>query len=140
MDSVLEVQRQTHEEIERFERALYTILSRQPNQHEARLQNEHKASQILDRISSREAVLGAMYDDQLARKAEINSLAAANPPPNDLVEFYGRLAKIHDHYHKYPDAVPVGFDVEIATLLDEPGQDDDEYADEDREHSTQLFT
>jgi hypothetical protein len=53
MDSIIELQRQNHEEIERFERALYTLLSRNQPTHESRLLNEHKASQVLDRISSR---------------------------------------------------------------------------------------
>jgi len=132
MDSVLELQRQTHEEIELAERALYTLLARPNPTHEARLQNEHKSAQVLDRISTRVTTLNALYEDEATRKAEIDSLANARPPPNDLAEFYGRLAKIHEHYSKYPDAVAVGFDMEIAALLDEPDQDDDEYDDEDR--------
>ncbi|PPQ77424.1 hypothetical protein CVT25_011006 [Psilocybe cyanescens] len=131
MDSIIEIQRQTHEEIERFERTLYTLLSRSSSTHERNLQNEHKASQILDRISSRVTDLNNLYQDEDARKVELDVLSAP-PQHNDLSEFYSRLVKIQEHYSKYPDALPVGFDLEIAAFLDEPGQDgEDEYEEED---------
>lgn len=132
MDSIIEIQRQTHEEIERFERALYTLLSRPNSTHERNLQNEHKASQILDRISSRVTDLNGLYQDEDARKAELDVLSAPTQQ-NDLSEFYSRLVKIQEHYNKYPDALPVGFDLEIAAFLDEPGQDgEEEFEEEDR--------
>jgi splicing factor 3A subunit 3 len=132
MDSVIEVQRQTHEEIERFERALYSLLSRQLPTHEAKLRNEHTASQILDRISSRVTALNNLYQDEDARKAEVDLLSAPSQQ-SDLSEFYSRLAKIQEHHSKYPDSVPAGFDLELAVLLEgnEVG-DDDEYEEEDR--------
>ncbi|KAL0949309.1 hypothetical protein HGRIS_009385 [Hohenbuehelia grisea] len=131
MDSIIEVQRQTHEEIERFERALYTLLSRKSANHDSKLQNEHKASQVLDRITARTVSLNNLYRDEDARKAEIDSLSTASDP-NDLSEFYSRLVKIQEHHAKYPDAVPDGFDLEIAVFLDEPGQEvEDEYEEED---------
>ncbi|KAF9478160.1 hypothetical protein BDN70DRAFT_880316 [Pholiota conissans] len=131
MDSTLEIQRQTHEEIERLERALYTLLSRPNSTHDKNLQNEHKASQMLDRISARVTTLNNLYQDDDVRKAEVNALSAPSQP-NDLSEFYSRLGKIQVHYNKYPDAVSVGFDLEIAAFLDEPGQDgDEEYEEED---------
>lgn len=133
MDSILELQRQTHEEVERFERALYTLLSRPNSTHEKNLQNEHKASQILDRISARVTTLNNLYQDEEARKAELDALSLPSQQ-NDLSEFYSRLGRIQEHYNKYPDAVSVGFDLEIAAFLDEPGQDgDEEYEEEDRE-------
>lgn len=132
MDSVIEVQRQTHEEIERFERALYSLLSRHLPTHEAKLRNEHTASQILDRISSRVTTLNNLYQDEDARKAEVDLLSAP-PQQNDLSEFYSRLSKIQEHHSKYPDSVPGGFDLELAALLEgnEVG-DDDDYEEEDR--------
>ncbi|KAI0065833.1 RNA splicing factor PRP9 [Artomyces pyxidatus] len=123
MDSIIEVQRQTHEEIERYERALYTILSRPTNVHQTRVQNEHKASQILDRISSRVATVNNLYQDQDARKAEIDSLSGTQ----DLSEFYSRLGKIQEHHNKYPDAGADGFELEIASFLDEVSPEDEEY-------------
>lgn len=133
MDSIIEVQRQSHEEIERFERALYTLLSRPQSTHESNLRNEHKASEMLDRISSRVSALHNFYQDEDARKAEMNLLSAPSQQ-NDLSEFYSRLSKIQEHYSKYPDSVPKGFELELASLLEDPNQDggDDEYAEEDR--------
>lgn len=132
MDSIIELQRQTHEELERFERALYTLLSRNQSAHEARLQNEHKASQMLDRISSRVLSLNSLYQDEDTRKKELNLLSAP-VHQNDLSEFYSRLMKLQEHHSKYPDSAPGGFDLEIASFLDEPNQDeDDEYGEEDR--------
>ncbi|KAF8915802.1 RNA splicing factor PRP9 [Mucidula mucida] len=133
MDSVIEIQRQTHEEIERFERALYTVLSRNPPTHEARLQNEHHASQMLDRISSRAVALNGLYDDEDTRKTEIDALSPQhNQPSDNLSEFYARLVKLQEHHSKYPDSVAGGFELELAALLEEHNQDeDDEYAEED---------
>lgn len=134
MDSIIEVQRQTHEEIEHFERALYTILAKPQTTHEVKLQTEHKAAQLLDRISSRMAALGSAYDDQDARKAELD-LLSANSNPADLSEFYKRLGKIQEHYAKYPEMVAGGFEDELAAFLDD-GDDhtaDDEYEEDDRE-------
>lgn len=133
MDSIIELQRQTHEEIEHFERALYTVLSKSQTTHEARLQTEHKAAQILDRISSRVATLNEQYQYQEPRKVEIDALSSNT---NDLTEFYSRLGKIQEHYAKYPDSVASGFDFELAAFLDD-GQDnvdDEEYEEDDRKH------
>ena len=133
MDSIIELQRQNHEEIERFERALYTLLSRNQPTHEAKLLHEHKASQALDRISSRVTALNNLYLDEDARRAEIELLSAPQQQ-SDLSEFYSRLVKIQEHHSKYPDAIPGGFDPELAALLEEGGQDglDGEYEEEDR--------
>jgi splicing factor 3A subunit 3 len=134
MDSLIEVQRQTHEEIERFERALHTILSHNYASQESKLQSEHRASQILDRISARATSLSNTYADEEARKAEITLLSAPGGNQDDLAEFYARLVKIQDHYHKYPDSVPGGgFELELAAFLDAPEQDDD------REHPWSTY-
>ncbi|KAJ8515225.1 hypothetical protein ONZ45_g7316 [Pleurotus djamor] len=125
MDSVIEVQRQTHEEIERLERALFTLLSRNPPTHESRLQNEHKASQVLDRITSRTVALNGLYEDEASRKEEIEALSTQSQQ-NDLSEFYSRLVKIQEHYNKYPDPVPDGFGLEIEAFLYEPDPADEE--------------
>jgi splicing factor 3A subunit 3 len=133
MDSVFEVQRQTHEENERFERILYTLLSKHQPIHEDKVRSEHKASQILDRISSRVTSLNNLYQDDDARKAEMHSLSTP-AQQNDLSEFYSRLVKIQEHHSKYPDSLPGGFGLELAALLEDGdiGGDDDEYEGEDR--------
>lgn len=144
MDSIIEVQRQTHEELEHFERALFSVLAKSQSTHEARLQAEHKAAQILDRIASRVGTLNHTYQDQETRQGELELLSAPSNP-NDLSEFYKRLGKIQEHHAKYPDAVVSGFDLEIAAFLDEEEQDygEDDYEEDDREwlvRSLQLVT
>ena len=140
MDSVIEVQRQTHEEIEQYERALYTVLSRPQNAHQTRIQNEHKASQILDRITSRVTTLHSTYRDQDARTVEINAISTPSQP-GDLSQFYARLGKVQEHHNKYPDAGADGVEQEIAALLEEvnPEDYDDEYVYEDCELAALLI-
>ena len=132
MDSVIEIKRQTHEEIEHLEKALYTILSKPQPAHEGRLQTEHKASKILDRISSRVATLNDLYQDDETSKAEVEAISSKDP--GDLKEFYSRLGKITEHYAKYPESMNLGFELELASFLDEPepAEDDEEYEEEDR--------
>ncbi|KAH9938371.1 uncharacterized protein B0H18DRAFT_1112538 [Fomitopsis serialis] len=133
MDSIIEVQRHTHEEIEQFERALYTILSKPQPSHESRLQVEHKTSQLLDRLTSRLVGLNNLYEDQDTRKIEINSLSAPPQQQSDLSAFYARLGRIQEHYAKYPDAIVGGFDPELTAFLEE-GQEtggDEEYEEDD---------
>lgn len=133
MDSIIEVQRQTHEEVEHFERALFTVLSKPQSSHESKVQTEHKASQLLDRISQRVVTLNNFYQDEEARKAELDLLSAPGGS-NDLAEFYNRLSKITDHYVKYPETTANGFQMELAAFLDEGIQEDDEeYEEDDRE-------
>ncbi len=134
MDSIIELQRQTHEEIEHYERALYTILSKSQTTHETRLQTEHKASQILDRISSRVVTLNNFYQDQESRKAEMDLLSSA-ANPNDLSEFYTRFGKIQEHHAKYPESAANGFELELAVFLDDVEEEagDEEYEEDDRE-------
>lgn len=141
MDSIIETQRQTHEEIERYQTALYSLLSRNQPTHEIKLQTEHKAAQVLDRISSRVTALHNYYLDEDARNTEIGALSAPAAAQNDLSEFYARLVKIQDHYNKYPDAVPGGFELELAAILEEGNQDglDDDYEEEDRALTVVLF-
>ncbi|KAI0375800.1 RNA splicing factor PRP9 [Pilatotrama ljubarskyi] len=128
MDSIIEVQRQTHEEIEHLERALYTILAKPQPTHQVRLQNEHKASQLLDRIHSRVVTLNNLYEDQDTRKAEIDAISAS-AKQDDLSAFYERLGKITEHHVKYPDTVVGGFELELAAFMD----DDEELEDEEFE-------
>lgn len=133
MDSVFEVQRQTHEEIERLERALAIVLSKTQTTQRAKLANEHKASQILDRITSRAVALNNTYEDEATRKAESSALLGKKA--DDVDEFYSRLGKIKEYHLKYPNQVVGGFELELAALVDsdlgETGGDDD-YEEEDR--------
>ena len=130
MDSIVEVQRQTHEEIEHLERALYTTLSKPQPTHQVTLQNEHKASQLLDRIHSRVVTLSNLYEDEETRKAEVDFLSTP-ARQDDLSAFYARLGKIQDHHAKYPDAVVGAFQLELAAFLDEAEELEDEEVEQD---------
>jgi splicing factor 3A subunit 3 len=134
MDSIIEVQRQTHEEIEHFERALYRILAKPHSAHQQSVQKDHKASQILDRISSRVTTLHNFYQDHENRKIELDSLAGSSTS-DDLTEFYTRLGKIQEHHAKYPDGIVDGFELELYAFLNDPVEveGDEEYEEEDRE-------
>ncbi|KAG8759437.1 hypothetical protein FRC14_005917 [Serendipita sp. 396] len=131
MDSIIEVQRQTHEEIERFEAALSTILSRTHKTHKSHISAEHKASDILDRIVARSVYLQNAYDDiDGTRKAEIDVLSAPQiPGQNDLDEFYARMKKVQEYHTRYPNQVINGFDIELAGILGE--EENDEIEEED---------
>lgn len=137
MDTIIELQRQTHEEIERLERGLANVLSRPMPTLQARLTNEHKASQILNRITSRAVALNNLYEDKDARDADISALSTTQAnvsgrADDDLAEFYQRLGRIKEHHQKYPDSVV--FEFELAALVDEPiADEDEEYEEEDRE-------
>jgi hypothetical protein len=121
MESIIELQRQNHEEIERFQRALTGLLSQSAPTHKQALSNEHKAAQILDRVQTRYLDLHRQYSDQDARRQELESLSApASNQQGDLSQFYARLVKIQEHHRKYPDSVVDGFQLELAGILD-PG-------------------
>ena len=134
MDSIIEIQRQTHEEIERFERALATVLSKPAASQQAKLANEHKASQILDRITSRAHTLYNQYQDEPTRKKEAELLSGKKA--DDLSEFYSRLGRIKEYHLKYPDQVIGGFELELAALVDDEvdENEEDEYEEEDRKY------
>jgi splicing factor 3A subunit 3 len=132
MDSVIEVQRQTHEDLERFEKALTTLLAKPQPSHREKLRNGHNASQVLDRITARAVTLDSLYRNDERRQNEIHSISAP-AQQNDLSEFYARLAKIEEHHRKYPDSGAGGFELELAGLLADPEEGEDgDYEQEDR--------
>ncbi|KAG8949278.1 hypothetical protein FRC04_008880 [Tulasnella sp. 424] len=118
MDSVIEVQRQTHEEIERLERAAATLLSQPLTTRRLQIKNEHKVGTVLDRIRDRASTLHSSYlDDDNTRHAETTSLSTP-----DFTEFYARLKKIREYHLKYPDQPADPFELELAGLM---GEDED---------------
>ncbi|KIM29435.1 hypothetical protein M408DRAFT_328707 [Serendipita vermifera MAFF 305830] len=134
MDSIIEVQRQTHEEIERFERALSTILSKTHKTHKSHLSAEHQASDILDRIVARSVSLQKAYEDiEGARKTEVELLTV--PPAeggSDLDEFYVRLKRIQDYHARYPNQELNGIEIELANIVETVEEaDNEEYEQED---------
>ena len=124
MDSIIEVQRQTHEEIERFERALATVLSKPHSTQYAKLANEHKAAQILDRITSRIHTLDNAYQDENTRKAEIDAITGSKA--DDISEFYARVGKIKEFHTKYPNQVVGSFQLELSSLVENEAREGEE--------------
>jgi splicing factor 3A subunit 3 len=140
MDSIVEVQRQTHEEIEHFERALYQILAKPTQLHQQKVQSEHRASQILDRITARVNTLNNVYQGDDTRKQEIAAISGSSRA-DDLSEFYSRLGKIQEHHAKYPDGIIDGFELELLALTEDPTAEegDESYAEEDCMFNVLLF-
>ncbi|KAH8830392.1 hypothetical protein DL96DRAFT_1495288 [Flagelloscypha sp. PMI_526] len=122
MDSILELQRQSHEDIERFEQALSGLLSQQ-----ATVRAHHVAADILERTHNRIHDLANVYQNTAARDKEIQLIAGST----DLDLFYSRLAALKEHHIKYPTPAS-GVQSELDSLLRDPEQDPDfEFADED---------
>lgn len=155
MDSIIEVQRQTHSEIERLEAALSTFLATQHKTHKDHLSAEHKASDILDRIVARSVTLQEQYQDIdgcanfpydsniclmsicfcRARKAEIEHLTAPSHVEKELDEFYSRLKCVKDFHHRYPNRPVDGFDFELRSIVGDLEDEDMDVEIEDRECS-----
>ncbi|KAH8084173.1 hypothetical protein HD553DRAFT_335567 [Filobasidium floriforme] len=111
MESVIEIQRQSQEEIERYEQALADILTKPVRGARANLRNQHKALDVLNRIADRQADLSKLYDDDDGlRAAELSLLSAPSSskgdPQNDLAEFYTRLDKIKSYHARHPNLEP----------------------------------
>jgi splicing factor 3A subunit 3 len=117
MESLIELQRQSHEEIERFQRALTDLLAQQPSTHKESISQQHKAAQILDRIQARQLTLNRQYEDHHLRQLELDALSAP-AHQDDLSQFYARLVKIKDHHRKYPDSVADGFELELSGIFE----------------------
>lgn len=109
MDSIIEVQRQSHEEIERYEQALADLLSKQPTSSREALRNQHKAYDVLERIAGKKKVLKEQYDDvQGLRAKELAALSAPAARDHELDEFYTRFESIKKRH----TAVPGGMTAE----------------------------
>ena len=127
MDSIIEGQCQTHEEIEHFERALFQILAKLTQLDQQKVQTEHRVSQTLDRISARVNTLGDLYQND-TRKLEIKGISGPSRP--DL----SGSGKIQEHHAKYPDGITDGFELELLALTEDPAAEegDEECVEEDR--------
>jgi splicing factor 3A subunit 3 len=63
MDSIIETQRATHEEIERYEQALADVLMQAPTIQRNIARRDRKAADILSRIAELRKNLVLMYED-----------------------------------------------------------------------------
>lgn len=118
--SLIEVARQTHEEAERYQQALVDLLlsssSTSSLTHKDKLKRAHKASDLLDRVTSRYQYLDRFYSDEHGdRQRELEALSSA-PGDDVLGEFYERLGRIREYHEKYPGALPDTFSVDFSAL------------------------
>ncbi|TKY87594.1 hypothetical protein EX895_003608 [Sporisorium graminicola] len=119
--SLIEVARQTHEEAERYQQALVDLLLHSASTssgltHKDKLKRAHKASDLLDRVTSRYQYLDRFYADEHGdRQRELESLSSTR---NDdaFGEFYDRLGRIREYHERYPGALPDNFAVDFSSL------------------------
>ncbi|TPX56726.1 hypothetical protein PhCBS80983_g04335 [Powellomyces hirtus] len=103
MDSILELQRRAHEELERVEQAIVEERVTKPKGHKEKLIQDHRVNQFLERIQTRSQYLLDLYkDEDGSRKADIRAITGAS----DFTEFYARLKDIKDYHRRSPN-VPV---------------------------------
>ncbi|CAO1623002.1 unnamed protein product [Parajaminaea phylloscopi] len=127
--SPFEFARSTHEETERYESALASILQTLPSgsssSSRATLKNSHLASILVDRIVARNRSLLDFYEgDNGLRKDELNALssgstsgdAASNGMDSVLELFQSRLSHIKTYHEKYPAAPPEAFTLDLPAL------------------------
>ncbi|GHJ85493.1 hypothetical protein NliqN6_1895 [Naganishia liquefaciens] len=101
MDSIIELQRQEHEEVERYEQALADILNKHTTGRRGELRNHQKALDVLNRLDERQRLLRSQYEDKEGfRAAEIEALSVPastgkGNPQDDLSEFYSRFNRIN---------------------------------------------
>lgn len=110
MDSIFELQRRTHEEIERLEQAIVDERMTKSKTHKERLIQEHRVSQLLDRIQNRSQFLLDLYrDEDGARKREIDAITGVS----DFAEFYSRLRDIKDYHRRAPNTAVEPMEMEL---------------------------
>ncbi|KAJ1735019.1 Pre-mRNA-splicing factor sap61 [Coemansia biformis] len=98
MDSIVEQQRQAHEDIERLEQAVVDLMIQNLTKHRHRLIREHKISELLDEIQGRSKLLGALAEDESGLRAK----EAAALASRGFDEFYARLGAVGDYHRRNP--------------------------------------
>ncbi|KAJ2751877.1 Pre-mRNA-splicing factor sap61, partial [Coemansia nantahalensis] len=98
MDSIVEQQRQAHEDIERLEQAVVDLMMQDLAKHRHRLLREHKINELLEEIQGRSRLLEALEADESGLRGREVAALASRP----LDEFYARLGAIGDHHRLNP--------------------------------------
>jgi splicing factor 3A subunit 3 len=112
MNSVVEDSRQIAEDVDFYEKELTKLLSSNPVTHRDKLSTNHKASDLLSRISTKSASLldtflpGTLPFEEKEREVLALTGGTTTGTP-DLTEFYKRLAKVKEYHRKYPDVAGV---------------------------------
>ncbi|TXT12875.1 hypothetical protein VHUM_01276 [Vanrija humicola] len=95
MDSIIETQRATHEEIEWYEQALADVLMQNPTAQRNIVRRDRKAGDILDRIGELRKTLVDTYEDLPGlRPTELALLSAPPAGEDELGEFYKRFEAV----------------------------------------------
>lgn len=116
--SLIEVARQTHEEAERYQQALVDLLLLPSSglTHKDKLKRAHKASDLLDRVTSRYQYLDRFYvDEHQDRQRELESISSTRDD-DAFGEFYARLGRIREYHDRYPGALPDSFNIDFSSL------------------------
>ncbi|WVR03823.1 hypothetical protein IAU60_000819 [Kwoniella sp. DSM 27419] len=122
MDSIIETQRQTHEEIERYEQALADILLQNPTAQKNITRRDRKAAEVLDRVGKLRTELVDLYEDVPGlRPRELQLLSAPPAGEDDLAEFYVRYNKIKDFHQRNPGLSSRQFTNELDELVNGDG-------------------
>ncbi|KAJ2449614.1 Pre-mRNA-splicing factor sap61 [Coemansia sp. RSA 2336] len=128
MDSIVEQQRQAHEDVERMEQAIVDLMLQNLTKHRYRLIREQKINELLEQIQQRSQVLLDL------EKAEgLGSKEAARMEERGFDEFYDRLNDIRSYHYRNPDLVVRPPEMEFAKYKHNP-----EEADEKRKRNISL--
>ncbi len=126
--SVIEDARATAEEVDLLERSLTSLLIQldtSAKTHRDKLATQHRASDLLNRITQRSSSLRSALDpNSLNRSREIDALTGGGAPGGDLTEFYSRLAKVKEYHRKYPDTGAGGVQQEVDFAALEGGDEE----------------
>lgn len=106
MQSLIETQRSGHQRYAHLNASLVTTLASAPaanvSTHRDRLNHNHRASHLLNKVTDTAKDLSLSYDDHVARMQEIEALAGSGVKGNDVAEFYTRLATLKDWHRRHP--------------------------------------
>ncbi|KAJ2000104.1 Pre-mRNA-splicing factor sap61 [Coemansia thaxteri] len=101
MNSVIEQQRQSYEDIERLEQAIVDLMMQDLTKHRYKLLREQKISELLDQVQSRSKQVLEMEQDELGvRGKETEGMSE-----HSFEEFYSRLGDIRGHHRRNAGAV-----------------------------------
>ncbi|KAJ2805627.1 Pre-mRNA-splicing factor sap61, partial [Coemansia guatemalensis] len=121
MDSIVEQQRQSHEDIERLELAVVDLMLQNLNKHRYRLIREHKINELLEQIQDRSKLLNDLEADASGlRTSEATAMAERN-----FDEFYDRLGKISEYHRRNPDLSVQPPELEYVKYKNNPEENDE---------------
>jgi len=131
--TIIEEQRQYHEELERLQEAMTAEKLHKYTTHRENINSEHSAAKLFKRmVHCTEENLKNYEDKDGIRKREMDTLGG----PNEFQEFYLRLRQIKEYHKKYPNEVAAPMVMEFMELKekrDNPDENEElvEFTDEE---------